>query len=128
MGRAKGQSLQRRRGELIERSFAHCYETGAMRRTHLRHHPNILKRVLIHVAGFNLGLVMRHATGVGKPRALQGHLAVALAALRRRLATAYAFSRLRSPWFPFFPWNLATQPETSSLALPRWKRPSATGC
>ncbi len=36
-----------------------------MRRTDLRHHPNILKRVLIHVAGFNLGLVMRQATSVG---------------------------------------------------------------
>ncbi|MCC7349431.1 MAG: hypothetical protein IT446_02585, partial [Phycisphaerales bacterium] len=43
------------RGELIERSFAHCYETGAMRRTHLKHHNNIAKRLLVHVGGFNLG-------------------------------------------------------------------------
>ena len=39
-----GKSLLRRRGELVERSFAHCYETGGMRRTHLRGHQNILKR------------------------------------------------------------------------------------
>src|ERR1022692_2383618 len=39
-----GKSLLRRRGELVERSFAHCYETGGMRRTHLRGHENILKR------------------------------------------------------------------------------------
>ncbi|GIK17757.1 MAG: hypothetical protein BroJett003_27210 [Planctomycetota bacterium] len=43
----------RRRGERVERSFAHCYDTGGMRRTHLREHPNILKRLLIHAAGFN---------------------------------------------------------------------------
>ena len=38
---AYGKRLLRKRGELIERSFAHCYETGAMRRTHLRHHDNM---------------------------------------------------------------------------------------
>jgi transposase len=68
----RGKQLLRRRGELIERSFAHCYETGAMRRTHLRHHQNICKRLLIHVGGFNLGLLMRKLIGYGKPRRLQG--------------------------------------------------------
>jgi transposase len=29
-----GKQLLRRRGELVERSFAHAYETGAMRRVH----------------------------------------------------------------------------------------------
>src|ERR1019366_1938062 len=48
-----GKSLLRR-GELVERSFAHCYETGAMRRCHLRGQENIWKRQLIHVGGFNL--------------------------------------------------------------------------
>jgi transposase len=69
---ARGKRLMRKRGELIERSFAHAYETGAMRRTHLRHHENIAKRLLIHVGGFNLGLVMRQLIGIGKPRRLQG--------------------------------------------------------
>lgn len=68
----RGRSLMRRRGELIERSFAHTLETGGMRRTHLRRRDNIAKRVLIHVAGFNLGLLMRKLIGVGKPRCLQG--------------------------------------------------------
>jgi transposase len=68
----RGKALMRRRGELIERSFAHAFETGAMRRTHLRHHDNIAKRLLVHVAGFNLGLLMRTYFGVGKPRCLQG--------------------------------------------------------
>jgi transposase len=69
---ARGKRLMKKRGELIERSFAHNYETGAMRRTHLRHHENISKRLLIHVGGFNLGLVMRRLIGFGKPRRLQG--------------------------------------------------------
>ena len=49
---ARGGRLRRRRAELAERSFAHLYETGGMRRTHLRGHDNILKRLLIHAGGF----------------------------------------------------------------------------
>lgn len=70
----RGKRLQRRRGEILERTHAHLYETGGMRRTHLRGHPNILKRLLLHVCGFNLGLVMRKLFGFGTPRALQGLL------------------------------------------------------
>ena len=66
----RGKRLLRRRGELVERPFAHCYETGAMRRTHLRGQENILKRVLVHVAGCNLGLLMRRNFGFGTPRGL----------------------------------------------------------
>ena len=65
----------------MERSFAHALETGGMRRTHLRHHENIAKRILVHVAGFNLGLLMRKRFGVGKPRCLQGRGGGRLAAL-----------------------------------------------
>lgn len=68
----RGQRLLRSRGEVLERSFAHCYETGGMRRTHLRGHPNIRKRLLIQVVAFNLGLLMRRLYSVGKPRVLQG--------------------------------------------------------
>ena len=71
----RGRRLMRQRGERIERSFAHLYDTGGMRRTHLRGHTNILKRVLIHAGGFNLGrLVMRQWIGFGTPRGLQGQL------------------------------------------------------
>jgi transposase len=75
----RGRRLMRRRGETIERSFAHVYDTGGMRRTHLRGHTNILKRLLIHAGGFNLGLVMRQLIGVGTPRGLQGRLATVIA-------------------------------------------------
>ena len=77
----RGKELMRQRGELIERSFAHAYETGAMRRTHLKHHDNIAKRLMIHVGGFNLSLVMRKLTGLGKPRRLQGLFASILAVI-----------------------------------------------
>ena len=42
-----------------------------MRRTHLREHENILKRLIVHAAGFNLGLLLRSVIGIGKPRRLQ---------------------------------------------------------
>jgi transposase len=77
----RGRRLMRQRGEKIERSFAHLYDTGGMRRTHLRGHTNILKRLLIHASGFNLGLVMRQLIGLGTPRGLQGRLATVLATL-----------------------------------------------
>src|SRR5499433_895329 len=67
----RGKSLLRRRGLMLERPFAHCYETGRMRRLHLRGRKNILKRLFIHVAGFNLSLVLRLMTGKGTPRGLQ---------------------------------------------------------
>jgi transposase len=88
---ARGGRLRRRRAELAERSFAHLYDTGGMRRTHLRGHDNILKRLLIHAGGFNLGLVMRQCLGVGKPRRLQGRLAAALRAF------LMLFTRLGAP-------------------------------
>ena len=78
----RGKRLMRKRGELIERSFAHGYETGAMRRTHLKHHENIKKRLLIHIGGFNLSLVMRKLIGVGKPQRLQGAVLPVLSLLR----------------------------------------------
>ena len=69
-----GKSLLRRRGELVERSFAHCYETGGMRRCHLRGRDNILKRQLIHVGAFNLSLILRTLLGAGTPRELRNRL------------------------------------------------------
>ncbi len=71
----RGRALQRRRSEFLERPNAHLYETGGLRRLHVRGHANVLKRLLVHVGGFNLGLLMRTLFGVGTPRGLQGRLA-----------------------------------------------------
>ena len=70
MGRKKGKALQRKRGELVERTFAHICETGAARRTRLRGLGNVNKRYLIQASGANLGLVMRSLFGRGTPRGL----------------------------------------------------------
>src|SRR5205814_8868651 len=86
----RGKRLLRQRGEKLERSFAHLYETGGMRRVHLRRrHPNILKRLLVHVAAFNLGLVMRRLLGRGTPRGLQGWRLDLLLALLRLLTDVW---------------------------------------
>ncbi len=75
--------LQATRAELNVRSTAHLCETGGMRRVHLRGRDNILKRLLIQAAGFNLALIMRKRLGVGKPRGLQGASGASVAGLRR---------------------------------------------
>ena len=63
-----GRDTMRRRGERVERSFAHVLDRGGMRRTWLRGRENLHKRYLIHVAGFNLGVLMRALHGQGTPR------------------------------------------------------------
>ena len=98
---ARGGRLLRCRGELLERPFAHLFETGGMRRVHLRGHPNILKRLLVHVAGCNLGLLLRHLIGVGTPRSLQGRAAALFRALIRRLRELWGL--LRRLWTLFVP-------------------------
>lgn len=102
----RGKALLRRRGELLERPFAHGLETGGMRRTHLRRHDNILKRVLIHTAGMNLSLLLRKLVGVGKPRCLQGRadlralVLAALACLWVYLVTQWTALNWYRRWLP----------------------------
>jgi transposase len=112
--RPKGKRLLRKRGELIERTFAHSYETGGMRRTHLRKHSNILKRLLIHVAGANLGLLLRTLYGTGTPRSLQG-LSVTLHLFVALLARAWDWGK---PEWP------GAAPVTSRHAVPSYYHPA----
>ena len=81
------------------------YETGGMRRTHLRGHGNILKRLLVHVAAANLGLWMRTLTGIGTPRGLQGRLAAVIAfffTLRVLLRERMTLRRLQGLYLRLF--------------------------
>ena len=75
----RGQQLLRTRGELLERPCAHLYETGGLRRMHVRGHVNVLKRLVVQAGACNLGLWMRTLIGVGTPRGLQGRLPAAMA-------------------------------------------------
>ena len=58
------------RAELVERSFALVLDRGGLRRSWLRGCENLHKRYLVHVAGHDLGLIMRLLVGVGTPREL----------------------------------------------------------
>ena len=89
----RGRRLQRRRSELVERPFAHQFATGGLRRIFVRGHANVRKRLLIHVSGFNLGLLMRRLTGVGTPRSLQGRVLARL------------FTLLGAPMDRWIGWN-----------------------
>jgi transposase len=88
--RNRGKALLRQRGERLERPFAHLYETGRMRRTHLRGRENILKRMLIHVSALNLGLLMRSTFGIGTPRSLQGRLFAFISTLHHEIKVKFA--------------------------------------
>jgi transposase len=68
---ARSKRLQRRRSELVERSFAHMCETGGARRSWLHGIEKIQKRYLIAAVARNLGLVMRKLFGIGSARGLQ---------------------------------------------------------
>lgn len=63
-----GKAGMRKRAEIVERSFAHNLERGGLRRTWLRGRENVHKRYLIHVAGHNLGILMRLLIGAGTPK------------------------------------------------------------
>jgi transposase len=84
----------------------HLYRTGRLRRTHLRGHVNILKRLLIHAGGANLALLMRTFFGVGTPRGLQGRVAAVDVALWHVLVTVITV---------FDRWTI---PNTSTVRVP----------
>ena len=92
--RNRGKALLRQRGERLERPFAHLYETGRMRRTHLRGRENILKRMLIHVSALNLGFLMRSTFGIGTPRSLQGRLFAFFFTLHHKIKVKFARKRI----------------------------------
>ena len=121
----RGKRLLRMRGERVERPFAHCLESGGMRRTWLRGHENILKRYLVHIAGFNLGLVLRTLVGAGTPRGLAA-LAARFWARMWSLATAICGTFDSSACLGQIH---AFKPSRSSWVLaPRAATTSSTGC
>lgn len=89
--RRKGRALQRKRSELVERSFAHVCDTGGLRRMTLRGLDKVRKRYVIHAAAYNLALLMRRICGAGTPRGLAARCSALLSALwstlRRWIAT-----------------------------------------
>jgi transposase len=100
----RGKRLLRRRGEFLERPFAHQYETGALRRVHVRGRKNVAKRVLVQAAAFNLALILRSITKAGTPRGLADLKIKLISALCRLLAALPALSApTTTPVFEFLP-------------------------
>ena len=71
IGSNRGKQLLRRRGERVERTFAHAYETGALRRLQVRGKQNVQKKLLLQAVAYNLALLLRKMIGAGTPRALR---------------------------------------------------------
>ena len=84
----------RRRGEMVERSFAHVLDRGGMRRAWLRGRENVHKRYLIHVAGFNLGILMRALFGKGTPKEAANASSAFLFVIQSEVAVAVAIVSL----------------------------------
>ena len=88
----RGKQLLRRRGEQVERTFAHAYETGALRRLQVRGKQNVQKRLLLQAAACNLALLLRKMIGAGTPRALQDLVGRLFLILLRLLSTINVIS------------------------------------
>ena len=110
----RGKRMQRRRGERVERPFAHQYETGGMRRLHLRGLSNVLKRLYVQAAASNLGLLMRTRYGFGTPRGFQGRNLAAVQALSGHIDAA---RRLLAAFWRQYPKLVATNPSRPELAM-----------
>jgi hypothetical protein len=98
IGGYRGKQLLRRRGEVVERTFAHAYETGSLRRLYVRGKQNVQKRLLLQAAACNLALLLRKLIGAGTPRALQDAVIGLFFHLMRRISTlnVIAVPRCRS--------------------------------
>jgi transposase len=128
---ARSKRLQRRRSEVVERTFAHICDTGGARRSWLCGLKNVTKRYRIAAAAHNLGRIMRLLFGIGKPKGLQGEggltallqlLAVCLGAVLSPLWMVVAPIR---DWFRYRVRQVAARFATRSS---RPKVQTSTGC
>jgi transposase len=63
-----GKALLKRRGEHLERSFAHLLDHGGLRRATLRGAENLTKRQIAAAMAYDLSLLMRKIFGFGTPK------------------------------------------------------------
>lgn len=105
----RGKSLQRQRGEKIERNFAHQFDTGGLDRLYVRGIENVHKKLLLQAAACNLALLMRSLHGAGKPRAAHDHIVKAVSLLLAFMRPIEALSQPRSA----YPGVLQYQPRRS---------------
>jgi len=103
----RGKSLQRQRGERIERNFAPQFDTGGLDRLYVRGKQNVHKKLLIQAAACNLALLMRARFGSGKPRAAHDQVVdtiLTILAVMKAVADIYTASpRIPSRDLPVSP-------------------------
>ena len=119
-----GKRLLRKRGQHIERSFAHVLDAGGMRRATLRGLENLNKRHQIAAACYNLSQLLRRLHGVGTPKqwlARQGQFAL-IACMRVIAAVRRLFIGLTTAALRVF------LTVTFSCSLRQENRCSSTGC
>ena len=117
------------RAERVERSFEHVLDRGGLRRTHLRGRANVQKRYLIHVAGFNLGLVLRRLLGAGTPKELAARGSFVFWLIDP--AAGFVLLVILQPHRPFGPTSDRHEPSDRNADLPAPEPrtpPSSTGC
>ena len=93
-----------------------------MRRTWLRGRENVHKRYLVHVAGHNLGILMRLLIGAGTPREAAARALTYLFFVRTEKAAAIILVAASSDGFAILVVAVAAR------TLPDRSRTSATGC
>jgi len=125
IGGIRGKQLLRRRGELVERTFAHAYETGSLRRLYVHGKQNVQKRLLLQAAACNLALLLRKLIGAGTPRALQDAVIDLFSHHMRRISTLNVIAVASVPVSP-------VEPDTASRTMRSIKTfrivDSDTGC
>jgi len=117
-------ALMRRRGELIERSFAHLYDTGGMRRVHLRG-KTTSPSALIHAAAFNLSMILRQILRVGTARQAADLLATFWLAF---LSVTQAAKTALQPLGPPVPLDRAFRKKNRYQSSRRQIETLSTGC
>ena len=125
----RGKSLQRHRGERIERNFAHQFDTGGLDRLYVRGKQNVHKKLLIQAAACNLALLMRSMYGSGKPRAAHDGLADAILTILAVLR-AVEQTLTTSPAIPYRELRVSRRSGHCQLASFRWRKTAGldTGC
>ena len=101
----RGKGLLRRRGELVERPFAHRLDRGRLRWLHVRGKSNVRKQELLLAAAQNLSLLLRVAYGAGTPKGQADRRKPAQQAATGLLGTLWVllstlYAGLRRPWRP----------------------------
>ena len=94
-----GRKLLRKRGQHIERSFAHVLDAGGMRHATLRGLENLNKRHQIAAACYNLSQLLRRLYGVGTPKQWTALFAYVLKVEVSRLRSALRSLRISSSHF-----------------------------